>query len=80
LFHHEKSKLAQHAYKECHKIFWKEAKVLQIEPNTTYRKYKEPAHMSLIDHPISQLSLDISPIWTPIIAAEVKETTPSNAD
>jgi predicted GIY-YIG superfamily endonuclease len=26
----KKSKLAQHAYEEGHKIFWKEAKVLQI--------------------------------------------------
>jgi hypothetical protein len=26
--------------------------------------------MSLLDHPISQPSLDISPIWIPIIAAE----------
>jgi hypothetical protein len=68
----KKSKLAQEAYEESHKIRWEEAEVLQIEPNTTYRKYKESAHMSLLDHPISQLSLDISPIWTPIIAAEVK--------
>jgi hypothetical protein len=29
--------------------------------------------MSLIDHPISQPSLDISPSRTPVIAAEVKE-------
>jgi hypothetical protein len=36
------------------------------------RKYKENAHMSLIDYPISQPSLDISLIWTPVIAAEVK--------
>jgi hypothetical protein len=28
--------------------------------------------MSLVDHPISQPSLGISPIWTPVIAAEVK--------
>jgi hypothetical protein len=34
----EKSKLAQHAYEEAHKICWNEAKVLQIEPKTTYRK------------------------------------------
>jgi hypothetical protein len=27
--------------------------------------------VSLIDHPISQPSLDISPIWTFIIAAEI---------
>jgi hypothetical protein len=65
-----KSKLAQHGYEEVHKIRWKEAKLLQIEPNTTYRRRKESAHLSLIDHPISQPSLDI---WTPIIAAEVKK-------
>jgi hypothetical protein len=67
-----KSELAQHVY-EGHEICWKEAKVLQIEPNTTYRKYKESAYMSLIDHLISQPSLDISPIWTPIITAEAKK-------
>jgi hypothetical protein len=68
----EKSKLAQQAYEEGHRICWKEAKVLQIEPNTTYRKYKEAAHMSLLDDSISQPSLDI-PIWTPVITAEVKK-------
>jgi predicted GIY-YIG superfamily endonuclease len=67
----ENSKLAQHAYEEDHNISWQESTVLQIEPNTTYRKYKESAHMSLVDHLISQPSLDISPIWTAIIAAEV---------
>jgi hypothetical protein len=54
-------------------ICWKEAKFVQIEPNTTYRKYKESTHISLADHPISQPSLDISPIWTPIITAEVRK-------
>jgi hypothetical protein len=63
----EKSKLAQHAYEEGHKICWKEAKVLQIEPNIIYRKYKESVHMSLLDHPISLSHLD------PLITAEVKE-------
>jgi hypothetical protein len=29
--------------------------------------------MSLVDHPISQPNLGISPIWTPIIAAEVRK-------
>jgi hypothetical protein len=33
-------------------ICWEEAKVLQIKPNTTYRKYEESAHMSLVDDPI----------------------------
>jgi hypothetical protein len=46
---------------------------LQIEPKTTYRKYKESAHMSLLDHPTSWPSLGISPIWTSVITAEVKK-------
>jgi hypothetical protein len=53
--------------------YWKEAKVLQIEPNTTYRKYKESAHMSVVDPLISQPSSDISTIWTAITAAEVRK-------
>jgi hypothetical protein len=69
----EKSKLAQHVYKEDHKICWNEANVLQIGPNTTYRKYEKSTHMSLLDHPIGQPSLDISPFWTSIITAEVKK-------
>jgi hypothetical protein len=68
----EKSKLAQHVYEDGHKICWKEAKVLQVEPNTTNRKYKESTHI-FGRYPISQLSLDISLIWTPIIAAEVRK-------
>jgi hypothetical protein len=69
----EKSKLAQHAYKEGHRICWKGAKVLQTEPITTYRKYKESTHMSLVAHLFSQPILDISPIWTPISAADVRK-------
>jgi hypothetical protein len=35
----------------------------------------------LTDHPISQPRLDISPIWTPVITAEVKKNTaPSSVD
>jgi hypothetical protein len=37
-----------------------------------HRKYSESVHISLIGHPVSQPSLDISPIWTPVITAEVK--------
>ncbi|PNF42704.1 hypothetical protein B7P43_G14173 [Cryptotermes secundus] len=51
----------------------KERKVMHIEPNTTYCKYKESAYISLVDHPISQPSLDISHVRTPIITAEVKK-------
>jgi hypothetical protein len=46
----EKRKLVQHAYEEDHKICWKEAKVMQIEPNSTYRKCKEADHMVLADY------------------------------
>jgi hypothetical protein len=62
--------------KKATKYVAKKRRSLQIEPDTTYRKYKESAHMSLVDHTISQPILDISPIWTPIITAEV----PSRAD
>jgi hypothetical protein len=58
----EKSKLAQHAYEDGQKLGWNEAKVLQIDSNTTYRKYKESAHMFLIDHPISEPNL-LSLCW-----------------
>jgi hypothetical protein len=56
-----------------HQIWWKEAKVLQIEPNSTYRRYMELAHVSLAAHPIGQTSLDIFPIWTPITEKEVSK-------
>jgi hypothetical protein len=39
----EKSELSQHAYEAGHKICWKEAKVLQVEPNASYTKYKGSA-------------------------------------
>jgi hypothetical protein len=65
----EKSKLAEHVYEERQRICWNEAKVLQVEANTTYGKYKESAHVSLIDHPISQPRLDICPIWTSVVTA-----------
>jgi hypothetical protein len=73
-----KSKLAQHVHEEGHEICWNEA-VLQIKSNATYRKYREPTPMSLIDNLISQLSLEISPIWTPVIA-EKKTTIPFSVD
>jgi hypothetical protein len=55
----EKSKLAQHAYEEDHKAGWDEARILEIESNSRYRKYKESAHMACLINPISQPSLDI---------------------
>jgi hypothetical protein len=66
----EKSRLAKHTYEEGHRIQWKEAKAVQIETNNICRKYKETAHMACITNPISQLSLEISPIWIPLIQEE----------
>jgi hypothetical protein len=36
--------------------------------------------MSLMTHPISQPSLNISPIWTPMIEVSQKITAPPNLD
>jgi hypothetical protein len=55
-----------------HKICLKEARVLQIEPNTTYRKYKESANISLTIRS-RQPSFDISLIWPPIFTSEIKQ-------
>jgi hypothetical protein len=39
--HLEKSKLAQHAFEEGQRVNWDEARILEIESNSRYRKYKE---------------------------------------
>jgi len=67
----DKSKLAQHAFEEGHQISWNEAKILQIERNSRSRKYKESALMACMNNPISQPSLEISPIWIPLIKKEI---------
>jgi hypothetical protein len=53
---------------------------LQVEPNTTYRKYKESAHVSLVDHPISQASLDISHLDSNYRIRSQKTVTPFIVD
>jgi hypothetical protein len=44
----EKSKLAQHAYDEGHNVGWDDARILEVESNSRYRKYKELAHMACL--------------------------------
>jgi hypothetical protein len=34
----EKSKLSQHAYEEGHRIGWDEARILEIQSNSRYKK------------------------------------------
>jgi hypothetical protein len=70
----EKSKLAQHAYEEDHRVDWDKARVLGIENNSRFRKYKESAHMACSTNLISQPSLDILPIWISFIGEEVSKS------
>jgi hypothetical protein len=70
----EKSKLAQHAYEEDRKVMCDEARVLEVESNSRYRKYKESAHVACSTNPISQPSLDISPTSIPLISDEVTKS------
>jgi hypothetical protein len=70
----EKSKLAQHAYEEGHRVGWDEARIFETESNSRYRKYNESAHMACLTNPISQHSVDICPIWIPLIRNEVSSS------
>jgi hypothetical protein len=63
-----KSKLAQHAFGKGHGVGWDEVMILEIESYSKYRKYKDSAHMACSTNPISQHSLEISPIWIPLSA------------
>jgi hypothetical protein len=65
---------AQHAYEEGHRVVWDDARILGIESNRRYIKYKELAHMACLTNPISQPTLDISPIWIPLISSEVSNS------
>jgi hypothetical protein len=67
----EKSRLTKHAYEEGRKVGWDEDRILDVESHSKYRKYKEVAHMACSIDLISQPSLDISPIWIPILSNEV---------
>jgi hypothetical protein len=66
----EKSKLALLAYVEDYRVIWDEARILEIESNSRFRKYNESSHMTCLTNPISQPSLDVSPIWNPLISDE----------
>jgi hypothetical protein len=56
------------------RVGWDEARTLEIESNSRYRKYKELAHMACLTNPISQPSLDISPIWISLISNVVSKS------
>jgi hypothetical protein len=48
-----------------------QGRILWIESNKRYRKYKKSAHMPCLTNPISQTTLDISLIWSPLISNDV---------
>jgi hypothetical protein len=50
----EKSKLAQHAHEEGHRVGWDDARILEIESISRYRKYKESAHMAYLTNQPTQ--------------------------
>jgi hypothetical protein len=70
----EKSKLAQHTYEEDHRVGRDDARILEIESNSRYRKYNKSAHMACLTNPTSKPSLDISPIWIPLMNNEVSNS------
>jgi hypothetical protein len=70
----EKSKLAQHASEEGHRVCWDEAKISDIQSNNRYMRYKELAHMASLTNPISLPSLNISPIWILLNSSEVRNS------
>jgi hypothetical protein len=70
----KKSELAQNACRKGHRIGWDEARILEIESNSRYEKYKESVHMACLTYPTSQPSLDISLIWIPVISNEVNKS------
>jgi hypothetical protein len=74
----EKLKLAQHAHEKGHKICWNEAKVLQIEPNTIYRKYKEFGHIFDRPHDQSTQLGHLSHLVSRYCSKSIKATTLSS--
>ena len=43
--HLKRSRLAQHSCLENCRILWKEAKIVKVEKNSVYRKYKEATYL-----------------------------------
>jgi hypothetical protein len=67
----EKSKLAQHACEEGHRVGWDEGRILDIESNSMYMKYKELAPVACLTNPISQPSVDFLPSGSPLLAMKL---------
>lgn len=68
----DKSKIAQHCWSENHHMDFEEAKIIHREPHFFKRKLIEASYIKLADQPISQSSVEIRPIWLPILKKELK--------
>lgn len=73
-----KSKLAKHAWDNDHKFRWEEAKILHHETHYYKRKFIEGALIKLHDNPISQSSIEVRPLWVPLIKEHFKNKIPPN--
>src|SRR5204863_488936 len=69
----DKSKIAQHCWSENHQMNFDEAKIVHREPHFFKRKLIEASYIKLADQPISQSSVEIRPLWLPILNKELKE-------
>lgn len=60
-------KITPTCVQEDSRVCWQDMSMLQTEADTTYKNYehKELAHMSLIEHPVGQPNLAISPSILP---------------
>jgi hypothetical protein len=68
--HLEKSKLAQHAYEEGHRVDWMKPGSWKLKVTAGIGNTRNWPIWHVFN-PISQPSLEISPIWIPVISNEV---------
>ena len=63
----DKPKIAEHSWEHKHRFQWDKASIIDKEENSRITKLKESSFFHCTHHVISQISIDISPIWLPII-------------
>ena len=69
----DKCKIAEHSWEQKHRFQWGKANIISKEDNSRIRKLKESAFIRCTDYVINQPSIDISPIWLPIIRLEIRK-------
>ena len=67
-----KSKIAERSWEQKLRFQWDKTSIISKEENSRTGKLKESAFIHYTDHVISQPSIDINPIWLPIIKPEIK--------